>query len=152
MPADTPQDATDSGEVTDAEDQNPTADTVNEAAESSKDGHVSMSVSAVVTLLIGVVLVLVSFKFFGYSDGTGESTVFELIAALIGLAFLAPGLLLIFSSLFGIKKSGEADIPVDSDNAESSMMKLGKGCGVIALIILVGLVGVVKLLSNAISG
>ena len=89
-----------------------------ESADLSKEGRRTMSASAVIILLIGAVLVLVSFKFFGYSDGQGESTVFELIAILIGLAFIAPGLLLIFSSLFGIKKSGEADLPVDDETGQ----------------------------------
>lgn len=122
-----------------------------ESAELSKEGRSTMSASAVVRLLIGVVFMAIGFSILGAAVDVDESailsTIFELFSLLIGLAFIAPGLLLIFSSLFGIKKSGEADLPVESDNAESPAMKFAKGCGVVMLIILVGLVGLVALLS-----
>ena len=97
-------------------------------AKTSNEGRRTMSVSAVVRLLLGALLMAAGLAFLGNVDSKGELKLEEIAFGLVGLALVTPGVVLILGSLFGIKKTEEADLPIDSDKADSTTKKVAKGC------------------------
>lgn len=102
-----------------------------EGAKSPHEVHRTTSVSAVVRLLLGVLLMAAGLAFLGNADSKGELELGEIAFGLVGLALVAPGVVLLLGSLLGIKKTDEAD---------STTKKVAKGCVKTFLNLLAGLI------------
>ena len=114
----------------------------------------SLSAPASGRLVLGIVLAAIGLEILDGANDGGESTVFELLAGLIGLASLVPGGLLFFSSLFGLRKRDSKNPPLKGYKPRSRgsvRMALFNGCRFVLLAILAGLIGLVVLFSNAVS-
>ena len=110
-------------------------------AKSSSEGRRILSVSAVVRLLLGALLMAAGLAFLGNVDSKGELKLEEIALGLVGLALVAPGVVLILGSLLGIKKT---------DKADSTTKKVAKGCVTTFLNLLAGLILLLILLFFAI--